>query len=144
MSLDYTFPQQLYQVLYEKSWYEFTDDVPEVTTWKTAKAAGTAAEQAVVSKISDRSMSIEFSNAWLPNWATVTSMAYVQKYSGVCFQDMSSGKGGFCLLENNDTDMTGGPVEIFQDMNPPSSTTTLIVAGQTTNQKVDTYRLSEA
>jgi len=47
------------------------------------------------------------SNAWLAGWPAPDPKnnfyEYVTKWSGGCLEDYSSGMGGFCLLEDNDT-----------------------------------------
>jgi len=35
--------------------------------------------------------------------ATVPNLGFVTKWGGACLQDHSSGMGGFCLFEDNDT-----------------------------------------
>ena len=91
----------------------------------------------------------------------ITEPTFVRKYSGICLEDYSSGKGGFCLLETNDTDMSGSysnapfystsntvalsiyDVDTADPTNPVVKTNERPL-GEDTNRAIETYRLTQA
>jgi len=66
-------------------------------------------------------------------------LGFVKKWSGGCLKDHSSGMGGFCLLETNDTNTQGttGTLTNVWDVSD-----TKIVLNESTNRSVLTFRLS--
>ena len=147
MTLSYTPTTSTYtdmfEFMHEKVWYEFGEDA---TVWDTWDAANTSANDITAKAIfGSRTLTIYFNNAFIGSWpaGSATFPAYVTKYSGMCLADYSSQMGGFCLLEDNDTDMTG--VNSGNEMyNISGGGTLATVVGQSTNQKVNTYRLTAA
>jgi len=78
--------------------------------WAEANSSNANAE-----KFSGRALNFMFSNDFISAW-TSGPLEYVRKWSGGCLKDYSSGMGGFCLLEFNDTDLettTNTPVNVF-------------------------------
>lgn len=68
-------------------------------------------EKAAAGKFSGRTMDVVVSMRFNDLWRSLSGgYEFVKKWSGGCFKDVSSGVGGYCLLEENDTNMDG-----FQD-----------------------------
>ena len=137
MSLAFTVKTQaeMFEFLEEKVWYHFED---QDTLWDAWAAANSS--DANATKCSGRTLSINFSNKFISVWPL--DPAYVQKWSGMCLKDYSSGMGGFCLLETNDTVMTATTTAQDAINIYGTSGNTNAVENQTTNRSVITYRLS--
>ena len=138
MSLAFTAPVKadMFEFLQEKVWYKFEDQDTLWDAWASANSSDAAA-----SKYSGRAMTFMFSTAFISAWSAAP-IAFVKKWSGGCLRDHSSGMGGFCLLETNDTNVEGNtqsPLDIYGSISDFST-----VVGDTTNRAVLTYRLTDA
>ena len=51
---------------------------------------------------SARTMTVALTMDYLPALPLDLALEYLPKWSGGCFEDYSSGVGGFCLLEDSD------------------------------------------
>ena len=92
----------------DKIWYKFSDQTTKFESWKTwATSSGNTQQKAAALKYSGRVIDFTISNKFLKGWPTPDftkkHFQYVTKWSGGCLRDHSSGMGGFCLLEDNDT-----------------------------------------
>ena len=135
MSLAWTAPTSgnMFQFISERVWYEFSD---QTSTWDAWAAANSA--DANAAKYDGRALTLMFNTGFLSVWPA--DPAFVKKWTGACLKDYSSGKGGICLLETNDTDTettTNSPVNIYG-----MSGNTDVVQGDTTNRGVLTFRIS--
>lgn len=109
MSLAFTMPEKanMYAWMHEKLWFEYSDHTAEWDAWVLANPS---VDQAKIDKFSGATLTVMVSNAFIkgfPMDPTQTDQyQYVTKWSGGCLRDESSGMGGFCLLEHNDTDLS--------------------------------------
>ena len=95
-------------------------------------------------KFSGRALNFMFSTSFISAWSTAPT-EFVRKWSGACLKDYSSGMGGFCLLEDNDTNTEGTtntPANIWQVTG--SSPEPVVNDDDDNNRAVLTYRLSDA
>ena len=98
----------------EKLYYTWLDMSEEFTTWAEANPGETdyidKYDGAVfVMRIDQRFISIWPEAAYEDDGTTPKFFQYITKYSGGCFSDISSGNGGFCLLEDSDADFDTNP-----------------------------------
>lgn len=81
------------------------DKSSELQTWEEANP-----DDDHVGLYSGWMMAFRINNEYLANWPEpdldATAFEYVTKWSGGCFQDMTADQGGFCVLEDNDTDFS--------------------------------------
>ncbi len=92
----------------DKVYMKFGNEDTVFNAWKTwADASGNSFEKAAATKFSGKTIDFIISNSWLAGWPTPDPAnnfyEFVTKWSGGCLEDYSSGMGGFCLLEDNDT-----------------------------------------
>ncbi len=92
----------------DKVYYKFGNRDTEYDAWATSVAAsGTAVQKAAALKFSGKTIDFIMSNGWLASWpapdVSKSFYEYVTKWSGGCLEDYSSGMGGFCVLEDNNT-----------------------------------------
>ena len=127
-SLAFDMPTQadMYEHMGNKIWFRFDDHSDEWDAWVAANP-----NDSHIDSFSGRTISILISNAWIPGWPmysedTPDEYEFVTKWSGACLRDFSSGAGGFCLLETNDTELDNSypSVSIYFDTNPDDGTTT--------------------
>ena len=93
---------------------------------------------------SGRALNFMFSTTFISSWDAMPT-EFVRKWSGACLKDYSSGMGGFCLLEDNDTDLestTNTPVNVFTTTG--SGYESVVNDDDDSNRAVLTYRLSAA
>lgn len=98
----------------EKLYYTWVDMSEEFNTWAAANPDETdyidKYDGAVfVMRIDQRFISIWPEAAYEDDGTTPKFFQYITKYSGGCFSDISSGNGGFCLLEDSDADFDTNP-----------------------------------
>lgn len=131
MTLAYTAPveAEMYEMIYEKFSYKFDDNSTTFDAWATANTAtDDLAAQAI---FGGRTLTVLVDQNWITGWPAASNdpttpiPAFVTKYSGACLADHSSGMGGFCLLETNDTDMTGDAAAIYLDTVTPAADLTM-------------------
>jgi hypothetical protein len=92
----------------DKIYYKFGNEDTKFNAWATwAAASGSAEDKANAIKFSGRTIDFIISNKWLDSWPAPDPAnnlyAFVTKWSGGCLRDYSSGMGGFCVFEDNDT-----------------------------------------
>lgn len=91
---------------------------------------------------SGRALNFMFSTTFISAWADAPT-EFVRKWSGACLKDYSSGMGGFCLLEDNDTDLettTNTPTNVYTTT--LSGYETVLNDDDDSNRAVLTYRLT--
>ena len=93
-------------------------------------------------------LNIVINNGFIEGWPhpDTDSSAYefVSKWSGACMRDVSSGAGGFCLLEDSDVllDNTTPAFSIYFDQSSGIPVQTNYVQNNT-NKSVMTFRVTE-
>jgi hypothetical protein len=96
-----------WQMMTDKLWYKFGDQTTKFDAWAVwAAASGSTAQKAAGLKFSGRTIDFTVSNKFITGWPAPvypTYFQYTSKWSGGCFKDYSSGMGGFCVIEDNDT-----------------------------------------
>ena len=95
-----------------------------------------------VDKYDGRALNFMFSTTYISAYSDAPT-EFVRKWSGACFKDYSSGMGGFCLLEDNDTDLettTNTPLNVFTTTG--SGYETVLNDDDDDNRVVLTYRLT--
>ena len=145
MSLAFDMPSKadMYYFVRDKIWFRFEDHTAEWDSWVAANP-----EDDHVSKFSGRTLTVLVSNTFIEEWPRdyddSNVYEYVTKWSGACLQDTSSGAGGFCLLESNDTVLDGNAPSftIYFDIDPSDGTTENRVQNNI-NRKMQIYRLSD-
>ena len=135
MSLAFTVPDKanLFEFLEEKVWYKFEDQTSVYEAWAEANSSN-----ANVDKYDGRALTFMFSTTFISAWSAMPA-EFVTKWSGGCLKDYSSGMGGFCLLEDNDTDLettTNTPVNVYGVSGEGA------VQNASVNRGVLTFRLS--
>ena len=137
MSLAFTAPDKadMFEFLEEKVWYKFETQTDLFDAWATANSSN-----ANVDKYDGRALTFMFSTTFISGWDALP-LGFVKKWSGGCLKDHSSGMGGFCLLEDNDT-----AVELTTNTltNVWDASDTTIVLNDSTNRAVLTFRLSDS
>ena len=98
-SLAWTAPTKanMFEFIQERLWYKFEERTSEWEAWTTANP-----DDAFAESHSSRAVTVMVSTSFISAWSAVPT-AFVKKYSGGCLRDYSSGAGGWCLLETNDT-----------------------------------------
>jgi len=135
MSLAFTAPDKadMFEFLEEKVWYKFEDQTDVFDAWATANSSS-----ANVDKYDGRALTFMFSTAFISGWDAIP-LGFVKKWSGGCLKDYSSGMGGFCLLETNDTNVEGTSGTATNVWDVSDNT---IVLNEDDNRSVLTFRLS--
>jgi hypothetical protein len=141
MSLSWTVPAKadLFEFMAYKISFLFGNEDSTWDAWVTSINAGTpsAAETAAIAKFSGKTISVYINEGFLDGF-DMSSYEYVTKWSGGCLEDYSSQVGGFCLLETNDTDMTGTSDTLA--LIYPSAPT---VSGGSSNRDMQIYRINK-
>ena len=140
MSLAFTAPTKanMFEFIQERLWYKFEDRSEEWDAWVAANDGNAFTET-----MSSRAVTILINTGFIEAWSAVTAtVGFVKKWTGACLRDYSSGVGGFCIFETNDTDMTGtsDTVELIYSVIANGDTTTVV--GESTNRSTEFYRLS--
>ena len=96
-------------VMTYKLYMGFTNQDTLWNAWSTwATASGSAEQKAIALKFSGRAVDLIIPMDFIPAWPkAVSDPQFVTKWSGACVEDWASSMGGFCLLEDNGTDLTG-------------------------------------
>lgn len=97
MSLAFTAPTQdkMFEFIQERLWYKFENRSDE---W-TAYVDSVGADSAEALAFSDYAVSFAVNTSFIDAWSAVTAtVAYVNKWTGGCLRDYSSGMGGFCVF----------------------------------------------
>ena len=154
LSLDFTATAyaDMYNMIAYKLYYKMEDQTTVWDAWYAdvcTNGNGSSDEQTAAgcttANYDGRAMTIGVDEDYL---SMITNPVFVRKYSGICLEDYSSSKGGFCLLENNDTDFTGLLGYVTQTIYPLDSNgaadTSQQPNGDSTNRVIETYRLSQA
>ena len=140
MSLAFTAPTKanMFEFIQERLWYSFEERTAEWDAWTAANPSDPYA-----TSHGGRAVTVMMSTSFIAAWSVVPA-AFVKKWSGACLRDYSSGAGGWCILETNDTDMTGtsDTVQLIYDVVSNGDTST--VEGESTNRGIEFYRLSDA
>ena len=129
----------MFEFLEEKVWYKFEDQTTVYDAWADANSGNANA-----AKYSGRALTFMFSTTFISAWSSMPT-EFVRKWSGGCLKDYSSGMGGFCLLEDNDTNTEGTtttPVNVWTTTG--SGYETVLNDDDDNNRAVLTYRLSAA
>ena len=108
MSLTFTLPSKalMWYFMQQKVYYSHGDQEAAWNTWaETAASSGTSAEQAAAEMYSGQTLTFMFRVSDIDHISSGTD--YVKKWSGACLADVSSKMGGFCLMEQNDTNVEG-------------------------------------
>lgn len=92
----------------DKIWFKVSDQTATYDAWVAwADVSGSTEEKAIKDKFSGQVMDFTISNRWFDGWPDYTTeptaFQYTTKWSGGCIRDYSSGMGGFCVIEDNDT-----------------------------------------
>lgn len=96
----------MFKFMTDKIWYKFDNKDSEFDAWATwANASGSAAQKAAAAKFSGKVINWNLSQKFIQGWPEATDAipGYVRKWGGGCLADASSGVGGFCFFEHNDT-----------------------------------------
>jgi len=83
-----------------------------------------------------------FDTSFISAWSAAPT-EFVRKWSGACLKDYSSSMGGFCLLEDNDTNVEGTtntPINVYTTTG--SGYETVLNDDDDSNRAVLTFRLS--
>ena len=133
----------------EKLWYSFIDNSEALAAWEEANQdndnVGKYSGWVFVARISN-----EFLSIWPEPNLDDNLYEYVTRWSGGCFRDLSSNMGGFCILEDNDTNFDNNRPAYYTYVENPDSvdvanppTPTAYVQGDT-NRHINFYRLTDS
>ena len=106
MSLAFTAPttDKMFEFIQERLWYKFEDRTDE---W-TAYVDSVGADSSDATTYSEYAVTFVVNTSFISAWDAITpTVAWVRKWTGGCLRDYSSGLGGFCVFQTNDTDMSG-------------------------------------
>lgn len=82
-----------------KLWYSVVDASDLLEAYSPTDAS-------VTNPYSGYALNIVINNGFITNWphpdTDASAYEFVSKWSGACMRDVSSGAGGFCLLEDSD------------------------------------------
>ena len=121
MSLAFTAPTKanMFEFIQERLWYSFEERTAEWDAWATANPSDPFA-----TSHGGRAVTVMMSTSFIAAWSVVPA-AFVKKWSGACLRDYSSGAGGWCILETNDTVMTGTSTTVVDIYGNSGSTDTV-------------------
>ena len=141
MSLEFTVPAvaEMFEILSDLVYLKFQDEDTLWDAWSDAALAASDVEDtAAAAKFSGRALTFAFSMKFIPGW--ITDPAYVKKWSGACLKDHSSGMGGFCMMESNDSAIEATTSTTSSLYGVSGEFTTVL--NQENTKEVLTYRLS--
>lgn len=108
-----TIKTKQYEFMMEKLWFSFSQQDTLFDAWKVwANTSGSTAQQAIAKKFTGRTMDFIVAIKAISGFpgasdyvatATVPQIGFVTKWGGACLKDWSSGMGGWCMWETNDT-----------------------------------------
>ena len=127
----------MFELVQERMWYSFEERTAEWDAWTAANPS-----DAFASSHGGRAVTVLVSTSFISAWSVVPA-AFVKKWSGGCLRDYSSGAGGWCLLETNDTDMTGTNDTAEKIYSISTNGNSETVVGEGTNRGMLFFRLSD-
>ena len=126
----------MYELISERLWYKFEERNEEWEAWTAANP-----NSSYVDNYSSRAVTVLVSTSFISAWSAAPAK-FVKKYSGGCLRDYSSGAGGWCLLETNDTDLFSDSQTVYDVYGSFSDFSNVI--GEDDDRGMLFYRLSSS